>query len=446
MSRPLWNDLVENDFDLSCLEELGLVERNDPGEVHWTTVGESILEIVQIGSRLASLRERVGLNGGYVANQLKIWNGANFQATTAPTLSKIETGSRQLQPEELLQLAGFYREALAGDRDTQIRDLLRLEVDPLPAASAGGVQGLAPLIVAIRAACVAGERLLAFQNANSRRELGDDEMDDRHRESIGAARNAIRSTFPGDVVVGTSGHNDESDMVLRTSCRSDWPSVLEEHDGKVLWIMDPIDGQRNYRRGRHLWCVAVAAARWDAATETLRPICAAIYNPPTGELYFARVGGPAMLRFPRKESGREVQEFAPLKLSERQSLRGASLATHLSTTRHDKMVGFLGSPLLRSLCVISDQILALSSGQLALCYVASGRVEAFFNTITYPWDVLAGKTIVQAAGGAIVTGYRRWEEWSIFHDGVIAACNEHIHEAIANLLVATSPEDLRNGT
>jgi myo-inositol-1(or 4)-monophosphatase len=46
-------------------------------------------------------------------------------------------------------------------------------------------------------------------------------------------------------------------------------------------------------------------------------------------------------------------------------------------------------------------ILRLGSAALDLCYVASGRVEAYWEESLHPWDTAAGFLILQEAGGKI---------------------------------------------
>ena len=38
----------------------------------------------------------------------------------------------------------------------------------------------------------------------------------------------------------------------------------------------------------------------------------------------------------------------------------------------------------------------LGCGNLALCYVAAGRLDGFLNVATNPWNVFAGKIVLQA--------------------------------------------------
>ena len=55
--------------------------------------------------------------------------------------------------------------------------------------------------------------------------------------------------------------------------------------------------------------------------------------------------------------------------------------------------------------LLSTGIRRDGSAALDLCYVASGRLDGFYERKLKPWDTAAGQLIVEAAGGK-VTGFR----------------------------------------
>ena len=69
----------------------------------------------------------------------------------------------------------------------------------------------------------------------------------------------------------------------------------------------------------------------------------------------------------------------------------------------------------------------LGAASLDLVYVASGRLDGFWEFNLKPWDVVAGSLIVQESGG-IVTDINEKEEfiWS----GNILAANLKLHSDI----------------
>jgi myo-inositol-1(or 4)-monophosphatase len=73
------------------------------------------------------------------------------------------------------------------------------------------------------------------------------------------------------------------------------------------------------------------------------------------------------------------------------------------------------------------------SAALDLCYVACGRLDAFWEWKLRPWDVAAGRLIVEEAGGRV----------SDFQAGIhrldgeeTAASNGRLHEALLALVHA----------
>ena len=46
----------------------------------------------------------------------------------------------------------------------------------------------------------------------------------------------------------------------------------------------------------------------------------------------------------------------------------------------------------------------ICSSALDLCYIASGRIDGYFERILKPWDIAAGSLILEEAGG-IITDY-----------------------------------------
>jgi myo-inositol-1(or 4)-monophosphatase len=75
----------------------------------------------------------------------------------------------------------------------------------------------------------------------------------------------------------------------------------------------------------------------------------------------------------------------------------------------------------------SQEVRVLGTAALALCYVAAGIVEGYWEWGLYPWDIAAGVLIVQEAGGRITT-----PEGGPFdlESGAILATNGYVHEEI----------------
>ncbi len=147
------------------------------------------------------------------------------------------------------------------------------------------------------------------------------------------------------------------------------------------WIVDPIDGTRNFVRGVPLWSILVACEE-DTPTGP-QVIAAAAMVPGTGEVYDAILGGGA---------------------------RCNGTAIHVSTIdRLDQALwcfetpGWFRRQGLDRVFQVLDESTALQRG-LSDAYghllIASGRAEVMVEPHLSVWDVAATSLIVREAGGA----------------------------------------------
>jgi myo-inositol-1(or 4)-monophosphatase len=86
--------------------------------------------------------------------------------------------------------------------------------------------------------------------------------------------------------------------------------------------------------------------------------------------------------------------------------------------------------LFRALMKNTRGIRRLGSAALDLAWVAMGRFEAFYEYGLNPWDVAAGVTIIEEAGGT-VTGFHDGD--AIFEEDIMAS-NGHIHQELRKII------------
>jgi myo-inositol-1(or 4)-monophosphatase len=152
-------------------------------------------------------------------------------------------------------------------------------------------------------------------------------------------------------------------------------------DSRFRWLVDPLDGTTNYTHGFPLFCVSIG---FEVDGE-LR--FGAVYAPCQDELFVAEAGGGATLN------------ERPIHVSAVTELRQAMLATGFPYDRDAAL-----SRALHSFDVLSHRAQAvrrLGSAALDLCYVACGRIDAYWEHIVKPWDLSAGALIVREAGGQV---------------------------------------------
>jgi myo-inositol-1(or 4)-monophosphatase len=146
------------------------------------------------------------------------------------------------------------------------------------------------------------------------------------------------------------------------------------------WVIDPLDGTRNYLTGAGPWSVCLALQEG----RTTR--VAVVHDPVAGETFSAMAGAGAML-------GRE-----PLRVSAtarvEEALVGLSFNPSPGTKR--RMADIL-AVLLPSVGDVRRLPAAID-----LVSVAAGRLDAALVVDTQLWDVAAGLLIAAEAGAAVV--------------------------------------------
>ena len=180
---------------------------------------------------------------------------------------------------------------------------------------------------------------------------------------------------------------------------------------RFRWVFDPLDGTTNYAHGLPIFCASLAF-EIDG-----RPVAGAIYDPTRRELFTAERG----------EGARVNGE--PLRVSSTAQLVDALLVTGFPYDVHKNsgdLVALFGEFLGRARAVRR-----LGSAAIDLCYVAAGRLDAFWEQKLNPWDVSAGALIVEEAGGR-VTGI----DGSPFDAaaGHLIASNGHIHQQMIEIV------------
>ena len=150
-------------------------------------------------------------------------------------------------------------------------------------------------------------------------------------------------------------------------------------DGYV-WVVDPLDGTKNFVSGIPIWCVNIALCL-DG-----EPLVAATHDPNHNETFSAQRGAGAEL------GGHPIR--ASSKSTVLESLLGIDIGYDDKRGRrllHLALKLFPGMQALR----------IPGSAALGLAYAACGRYDLFLHRHLYPWDIAAGILLVQEAGGAI---------------------------------------------
>jgi myo-inositol-1(or 4)-monophosphatase len=204
---------------------------------------------------------------------------------------------------------------------------------------------------------------------------------------------AATKSSPVDVVTEADRETEALIRSLLADARPDDGFFGEESGAEVgssglTWIVDPIDGTVNYLYGIPHYAVSIAVVEGEPDPLTWSALAGAVTNPATGELFTATLGGGAAL------GGAAIHVAEPVELSQALVATGFS---YDSATRGEQ-----GAVIAGLLSRVRD-LRRMGTASLDLCFVASGRTNAYFERSLSPWDHAAGALIAREAG-ARVTG------------------------------------------
>ena len=154
-----------------------------------------------------------------------------------------------------------------------------------------------------------------------------------------------------------------------------------ESDSPYTWVVDPLDGTRNYANGIPHFCTILALAHDD------EPVLGVTYDPVREEMFTTEEGKGAFLN------------GEPLSVSKGRDLGMALLCCDLGYV--DEKAG-VALDLIRSLCPGLLSLRLMGSAGLGVAYAAAGRVDLYFHHSLSPWDIAASLLLVKEAGGVVV--------------------------------------------
>lgn len=154
-----------------------------------------------------------------------------------------------------------------------------------------------------------------------------------------------------------------------------------EGDGECVWIIDPLDGTSNYLHGFPFFCVSIALKIKNRIEHGV------IYDPLRHECFAASRGRGARLNDRRIRVSKQTQLSAAL-LGTGVPFRDIHLAQRYLPT-FEAMMGKCAG------------VRRTGSAALDLAYVASGRLDGFWEFGLRPWDIAAGAFLIREAGGLI---------------------------------------------
>ena len=201
--------------------------------------------------------------------------------------------------------------------------------------------------------------------------------------------------------------------------RKEFPShgILAEESGEhkntsdYLWVIDPLDGTTNFAHGLPIFSVSIGVQK-NGVT-----IAGVVYDVMQNIAYSAEAGSGAFANGIR------------INVNSNSNLARALLVTGFPYNVAENPENAFGK--FTAMTKASRGVRRLGSAAIDLCYVAKGVFEGFWEVYLHPWDVCAGKLIVEEAGG-LVTGFNG-EIIDIYSNKILAS-NKVIHNDLINIL------------
>ena len=199
-------------------------------------------------------------------------------------------------------------------------------------------------------------------------------------------------------------------------------SILAEESGKqdkysdFLWCIDPLDGTTNYSHGYPFFGTSIGL------TYKNTPILGAISVPYLNELYWGCINYGAYC------NDKKLSVSKPKNLSE------SLLVTGFAYDRFDVIDNNYAE-----FCYLTHKTRGVRRGGAAavdLAFVASGKIDGFWERGLEIWDIAAGAIIVYESGG-VISNYPKGE--LDLNSGRILACSPAIEDELKNELDKVIP-------
>jgi myo-inositol-1(or 4)-monophosphatase len=158
-------------------------------------------------------------------------------------------------------------------------------------------------------------------------------------------------------------------------------SGIQQEQAETVWVIDPLDGTNNYLHGFPFYSVSIAVRIKNRIEHGI------VYDPLRHECFMASRGGGARLNDRR------------IRVSSQTQLSAAMLSTGF--TMRNEEVAKRYFPTLEAVFGKCAGLRRTGSAALDLAYVASGRLDGFWEFGLKPWDIAAGALLVQEAGGFV---------------------------------------------
>lgn len=231
------------------------------------------------------------------------------------------------------------------------------------------------------------------------RKAGDEPVTRADREASELIVRGLAAAFPDDVIVSEEAADDARRLEAE----------------RRVWFVDPVDGTRDFIRGRHGFAVMIGLAVGG------RPLAGVVYQPVGDHLFAAEPGGGTWLL---DDGGATRRRLTCSTTTDPGQLRLVASRSH-RTPEIDAVKGALG---------ITDEMNIGSVG-LKLGLIALGERDLYVNpsSKSSAWDTCAPEALLVEAGGRITDlagAPLRYDAPSLKNEHGLLASNGAAHDAV----------------
>ena len=177
---------------------------------------------------------------------------------------------------------------------------------------------------------------------------------------------------PHDFVTKTDRHVEKILIEELSKIKKNYSFITEEtgiiknKDNDNIWVIDPIDGTTNFLHGIPHFAISIALLSNDELSSSL------IFDPIKDEMFFAEKDKGAFLNNHR------------LRVSNKNILNECLFSSNNEGVKLSNL-----------------NMRCSGSAALDLAYVASGRLDGYFQNNINLWDIAAGVLMIKEAGGIV---------------------------------------------
>ena len=206
------------------------------------------------------------------------------------------------------------------------------------------------------------------------------------RNAFGKAHSIEFKTNELNLVTET---DKASEKLITDFIRKKYPShgILAEEgseqntSAEYLWVVDPLDGTTNFAHGLPIFSVSIGLQK---NGETIAGV---VYDVMRDIVYSTEKNSGSF------ENGRRLQVSKNENLGHSMLVTGFPYDVKQNPDKaYERFIEFLKH---------ARAIRRLGSAAIDFCYVANGVFDGFWEVSLHPWDLCAGKLIVEEAGGLV---------------------------------------------